>query len=73
MHIGLIGGIDASALTERDDAVRRVVGETAPPLLAGGRYIPCLNDDADHCELMAGLVEQHTQGWGPGMDDPSQM
>jgi hypothetical protein len=42
--IGLIGGIDATALTESDDAVRRVVGETAPPLLAGGRYIPCLND-----------------------------
>jgi len=42
--LGLIGGIDASALTESDDAVRREVGETAPPLLAGGRYIPCLND-----------------------------
>jgi ferrochelatase len=43
-------------------------------LEAGGErfeYIPCLNDDADHIDLLAGLVEQHTQGWGPAMDDPS--
>ena len=36
-------------------------------------YIPCLNDDADHIAMLAGLVEQHTQGWGPAMDDPSEV
>tara|TARA_R110001592_G_scaffold62252_2_gene190367 strand:- start:5894 stop:6895 length:1002 start_codon:yes stop_codon:yes gene_type:complete len=33
---------------------------------AGGKdyhYIPCLNDRADHIQMMADLVEQHTQGW----------
>lgn len=42
-------------------------------LAAGGEryeYIPCLNDDADHIAMLAGLVEQHTQGWGAAMDDP---
>ena len=45
-------------------------------LEAGGErfeYIPCLNDDADHIDMLAGLVEQHTQGWGPSMDDPSDV
>ena len=35
-------------------------------LEAGGetyRYIPCLNDDPAHIEMMMGLVEQHTAGW----------
>jgi len=35
-------------------------------LEAGGQqydYIPCLNDDAAHIRLFAGLVSQHTQGW----------
>jgi len=33
---------------------------------AGGEvyhYIPALNDDDGHIELMADLVKQHTQGW----------
>lgn len=33
---------------------------------AGGKdyhYIPCLNDRADHIQMMAELVDQHTQGW----------
>lgn len=33
---------------------------------AGGkdyRYIPCLNDRADHIQMMVDLVQQHTQGW----------
>jgi len=33
---------------------------------AGGKeyhYIPCLNDRADHIQMMADLVQQHTQGW----------
>ena len=45
-------------------------------LEAGGErfeYIPCLNDDADHIDMLAGLIEQHTQGWGPAMDDPTEV
>jgi ferrochelatase len=33
---------------------------------AGGEsfnYIPCLNDDAPHIDMLAGLVGQHLQGW----------
>ncbi len=33
---------------------------------AGGKdfhYIPCLNDHADHIQMMLGLIERHTQGW----------
>jgi ferrochelatase len=33
---------------------------------AGGKdyhYIPCLNDRADHIQMMADLVEQNTDGW----------
>jgi ferrochelatase len=35
-------------------------------LEAGGEsyhYIPCLNDDPAHLDMMVGLVEQHTAGW----------
>ena len=35
-------------------------------LEAGGEnyhFIPCLNDDPDHIDMMMGLVEQHTAGW----------
>jgi ferrochelatase len=35
-------------------------------LEAGGkqfRYIPCLNDRADHLTMLAGLVERHAAGW----------
>jgi len=43
-------------------------------LNAGGEryeYIPCLNDEAQHIAMLANLVDQHTQGWGPGIDRPS--
>jgi len=45
-------------------------------LNAGGEryeYIPCLNDESEHIAMLAGLVEQHTQGWGPGVDRPEQI
>jgi ferrochelatase len=45
-------------------------------LHAGGEryeYIPCLNDDAGHIAMLAGLVERHTQGWGPGLEDPAEV
>jgi len=42
--IALIGGIDATALTRDEAAVRRTVEETVPILLDGGRYLPCLDD-----------------------------
>jgi ferrochelatase len=43
---------------------------------AGGEryeYIPCLNDEAEHIAMLADLVEQHTQGWGPVMDEPGEV
>ncbi len=43
-EIALIGGIDATALTRGADAVRRAVEDSVPPLLEGGRFLPCLND-----------------------------
>jgi ferrochelatase len=45
-------------------------------LEAGGEryeYIPCLNDDAGHMEMLAALVGQHTQGWGPVLDEPADV
>jgi hypothetical protein len=42
--VALVGGIDATALSRDDTAVRRAVMETAPPLLESGRYLPCLDD-----------------------------
>ena len=45
-------------------------------LAAGGErydYIPCLNDEAEHIAMLAKLVDQHTQGWGPALDEPSQV
>jgi len=35
-------------------------------LEAGGEhysYIPCLNAGRSHIDMLAGLVEQHLQGW----------
>ena len=43
-EIALIGGIDATALSRDEAAVRRAVLDTVPPLLEGGRYLPCLDD-----------------------------
>ncbi|MDJ0739475.1 MAG: ferrochelatase [Gammaproteobacteria bacterium] len=45
-------------------------------LEAGGErfeYIPCLNASAEHIDMLAGLVDQHTQGWGAPMDEPSDV
>ncbi|MBW1785981.1 MAG: hypothetical protein JRK53_05085 [Deltaproteobacteria bacterium] len=42
--IALIGGIDATALTQDEAAIRKAVEDTAAPLLESGRYLPCLND-----------------------------
>ena len=42
--VSLIGGIDSTALTRGEDDIRHVVEETVPPLLADGRYLPCLDD-----------------------------
>jgi uroporphyrinogen decarboxylase len=42
--VALIGGIDSRALCRGEDEIRRVVEETVPPLLAAGRYLPCLDD-----------------------------
>jgi hypothetical protein len=42
--VALIGGIDRTALSRGEEAVRRAVEATVPPLLAEGRYLPCLDD-----------------------------
>jgi hypothetical protein len=42
--VALIGGIDSRSLTRGEDAIRRAIEETVPPLLADGRYLPCLDD-----------------------------
>ena len=42
--VALIGGIERTVLNRGDEAVRRAVEETVPPLLAEGRYLPCLDD-----------------------------
>ena len=43
-EVALIGGIDATALSRDETAVRRAVTDTAPALLESGRYLPCLDD-----------------------------
>lgn len=43
-------------------------------LEAGGEryeYIPCLNDSVANIDLLASLVEQHTQGWTPASEEPA--
>jgi hypothetical protein len=42
--IALIGGIDAGALVRDAGAIEKAVNDTVPDLLAGGRYLPCLDD-----------------------------
>lgn len=43
-EVALIGGIDATALSRDEKAVRNTVMRTVPPLLESGRYLPCLDD-----------------------------
>ncbi|OOE63208.1 ferrochelatase [Salinivibrio kushneri] len=49
------------------ETLEEIAGECRDIFLeAGGeafRFIPCLNDDEAHIELMATLVAEHTQGW----------
>jgi uroporphyrinogen decarboxylase len=42
--VALIGGIDATSLSRGEEAVRRAIEDTVPPLLEQGRYLPCLDD-----------------------------
>jgi uroporphyrinogen decarboxylase len=42
--LALIGGIDATSLNRGEEAVRKAVETTVPPLLESGRYVPCLSD-----------------------------
>jgi len=42
--VALIGGIDATAPSRGEEAVRQAVESTVEPLLDSGRYLPCLND-----------------------------
>ena len=43
-EIALIGGIDSTAMTADDGAIKRTIEETVPPLLESGHYLPCLDD-----------------------------
>jgi ferrochelatase len=45
-------------------------------LEAGGEryeYIPCLNAEAGHIDMLAGLVDRHTQGWEQRAEDPARI
>jgi uroporphyrinogen decarboxylase len=42
--VALVGGIDVTALSRDEAAVRAAVEETVPELLKSGRYLPCLDD-----------------------------
>lgn len=35
------------------------------------RFIPCLNDRADHLQMLAGLIERHLAGWPLAPVDPA--
>lgn len=66
--IALIGGIDSTAMSQDDDAVKRAVETTVPPLLEVGHYLPCLDDRprsnvsfsryAYYRELLAGIARR---------------
>lgn len=43
-EVALIGGIDTTALARNEAAIEKVVAETVPEMLEGGRYLPCLDD-----------------------------
>lgn len=43
-RVALIGGIDSTALSRDETAVRNAVETTVPPLLESGHYLPCLDD-----------------------------
>ena len=43
-EVSLIGGVDATCLTQGESAVRSAVREVVPGLLEQGRYLPCLDD-----------------------------
>ena len=66
--IALIGGIDAGALARDAAAIRKAVVGTVPHLLAGGRYLPCLDDrprsniPLAHYRLYRRLLEEIAQG-----------
>lgn len=45
-------------------------------LAAGGEryeYIPCLNDQPAHIEMLAGLIERHMEGWSGSDEDPQEV
>lgn len=43
-EMALIGGIDATALTQDASKLKKTVERIVPPLLDSGRYLPCLDD-----------------------------
>ncbi len=49
------------------ETIEEIEGENREYFMENGgesfNYIPCLNDQADHIEFLANLVERHTQGW----------
>ena len=42
--VALIGGIDSTALSRDEVAIRNAVEKTVPSLLQSGHYLPCLDD-----------------------------
>lgn len=59
-EIALIGGIDSTALSRDEAAVRKAVQETVPDLLETGHYLPCL-DDRPRCNIPFGHYRLYRQ------------
>ena len=66
--IALIGGVDAGALARDAATIQKAVTETVPGLLAGGRYLPCLDDrprsnvPLNHYRLYRQLLDEIARG-----------
>ena len=70
----MIGGIDSTALSRDEAAVRSAVEETVPVLLEGGHYLPCLDDRPrsdipfGHYRLYRRILENIAKGDEDGGD-----
>jgi ferrochelatase len=56
------------------ETLEEIAMENREIFLEGGgdryEYIPCLNADEAHIEMLAELAENHLQGWGPDSEQP---
>jgi ferrochelatase len=74
----MTGSADVDAWMARyDNPQKALVQKARETILAAGggeyAYIPCLNDDEVHINMLAGLVERHCQGWPEASPDYSDV